>query len=83
MVYIDDISLWGKLSEVDRLWARTLAVLRALTCAGFMINIRKSKLLSRRASIVGMNVRDGLYWPIDKPLRKLFGEEPPRDLTSL
>lgn len=75
--------MWALDGQQEQLWARTLIVLRALTEAGFMINVRKSKLMVRRASIVGMQVEDGLYSPLDKPLKKLFGEAPPRDLTGL
>ena len=40
---------------------------------GFMVNIRKSKLLTTRAQLVGMDIGAGLYAPINKPLYKLFG----------
>jgi hypothetical protein len=83
VIYIDDIALWALDGQQEALWQRTLAVLHALTAAGFMINVRKSKLMVRRASIVGMHVEDGLYCPLDKPLKKLFGEAPPKDLAGL
>ena len=49
VIYIDDIALWARLGELDDLWRRTLEVIRVLTDLGFMVNIRKSKLLTTRA----------------------------------
>ena len=49
LVYIDDIVLWGMLIEREEVWQRTLALIGALAAAGFMINIRKSKLMTKRA----------------------------------
>ena len=51
LVYINDILIFG--SDVREVWDRTLAVLRALTRQGFMINLRKCKFLTRFATIVG------------------------------
>ena len=73
ILYIDDIALWAKIDEEEGLWQRTLAVIRILTAMGFMVNIRKSKLLTTRAQLVGMDIGAGLYAPINKPLYKLFG----------
>ena len=49
LVYIDDIVLWGMLIEREEVWQRTLALIGAVAAAGFMINIRKSKLMTKRA----------------------------------
>lgn len=82
-VYIDDIALWAAAGGVSDLWRRTLAIIRALTTAGFMVNIRKSKLLALRATLVGMEIKEGFYRPISKPLQKLFGTEPPKTRKDL
>ena len=83
VVYIDDIALWAGADAWQDLWRRTLITIRALTQAGFMVNIRKSKLLVRRATLVGMEIEEGFYRPIAKPIQKLFGTQPPRTRAGL
>jgi hypothetical protein len=56
LVYIDDIVVPG--GEWQDVWARTVDALRALTTAGFMINLRKCKFCVRRVKIVGQEVED-------------------------
>ena len=51
LVYIDDILIFG--SDARKVWDRTLAVLRALSRQGFMINLNKCKFLTCIATIVG------------------------------
>lgn len=83
VVYIDDIVLYGSADNLDELWERTLAAIRKLTSAGFMINVRKSRLMCGRGKVVGVEVENGRYCATDKPLRKLFGTAPPRSLKEL
>ena len=60
-----------------------MEVLKALAGAGFMINVRKCKFLVDRLTVVGQEVEDQCYKPIEKPIHKLFGARPPQTYKQL
>jgi Reverse transcriptase (RNA-dependent DNA polymerase) len=51
IAYIDDIVIHG--NSIDEVWQHTLVALRALTWAGFMLNMRKCCFLTSKIKIVG------------------------------
>ena len=55
-MYIDDIVVQGK--NVPEVWSKTMAVLKALAKAGFMLNVRKCRFLVDRLTLVGHEVED-------------------------
>ena len=58
-------------------------VLKLLAGAGFMINVRKCKFLVSRLTVVGQEVEEQCYRPIEKPIQKLFGAQPPQTYKQL
>ena len=44
--YLDDLTCHG--TSIPEVWASTLGVIKAITDAGIMINMKKCKLLVRR-----------------------------------
>ena len=76
VVYLDDIVVHG--STPQEVWELTLTVIRRLTEAGFMINLRKSHFVTTSAVILGHEVREGYIRPNPKKTIALFGLKPPR-----
>ncbi len=63
-----------------RNWADVCATLRALTGAGFMINLRKCQFLQPRVVMVGLDVHRGSYRLAQKSLKRWMGATLPRSL---
>jgi hypothetical protein len=59
VAYIDDITAHG--THWEQVWEDTLEVLRVLTQAGFMVNLRKCKFLRPRVTILGCSFFDAGY----------------------
>ena len=55
VVYLDDIVIFGNEKEV--VWKNTLAVLKELVQAGFMINVNKCQFLTNNIDAVGFEVQ--------------------------
>ena len=51
VVYLDDIVIYG--TQALQVWAETLIVLKRLTDAGFMINVKKCKFLVSQMKMLG------------------------------
>ena len=52
-VYYDDVTIPGQREDWRQCWGDTCAVLRALTEAGLMINLRKCKFLATSVVVLG------------------------------
>lgn len=66
-----------------RNWVDTCDTLRALTQAGFMVNLRKCQFLQPRVVMVGMEVHRGSYRLAKKSLKNWLGAELPGNLQEL
>jgi hypothetical protein len=64
-------------------WSDVLGVLRALTQAGFMINLRKCKFMEARVELLGLEIFEGSYRIGEKSLRKWASLRIPRTLHDL
>ena len=51
VIYFDDIVIYG--TDPSVVWAETLLVLKRLTSAGFMINIKKCRFLVSSMKMLG------------------------------
>ena len=60
MVYLDDIAVYG--DEQAQVLEDTLEVIRRLTKAGFMINLKKSHLVEDSAKVLGHFWSTGGFW---------------------
>ena len=60
MVYLDDIAVYG--DEQAQVLEDTLEVIRRLTKAGFMINLKKSNLVEDSAKVLGHYWLRGGFW---------------------
>lgn len=69
-VYYDDVTIPGRSEDWRKCWTETCAVLRALTKAGLMINLRKCKFLSTSVVVLGYQLFEGGYTLARKFLNK-------------
>ena len=60
VVYLDDIAVYG--DEQAQVLEDTLEVIRRLTKAGFMINLKKSHLVEDSAKVLGHFWSTGDFW---------------------
>ena len=60
VVYLDDIAVYGDTRE--EVLKHTAEAIRRLAAAGFMINLKKSKLCCDRLRILGHQWSSGGYW---------------------
>ena len=60
VVYLDDIAVYG--DEQAQVLEDTLEVIRRLTKAGFMINLKKSHLVEDSAKVLGHFWSTGGFW---------------------
>ena len=60
-----------------------MAMLRVLTEAGFMINLRKCIFMQPRVTMVGLEVSRGSYRLAKKSLKRWLGAEIPKNLQEL
>ena len=51
--FFDDVTIPGLVAKWQECWEHTKAVLRELTSAGLMINLRKCKFLVPKAVVLG------------------------------
>ena len=51
VVYLDDIVIYG--TQAQQVWAETLIVLKRLTDACFIINVKKCKFLVSQMKMLG------------------------------
>ncbi len=79
--FYDDVQVPGTCWVKN--WRDTCATLRALTQAGFMINLRKCQFLQPRVTIVGVEVCRGAYRLAKKSLKNWVGTELPTTLHGL
>ena len=82
--YLDDLKTQG--NSWQQCWAATINVFRALTAAGFKINLRKCKLLVHQCTLLGCWVSKSQIALGDKYLRGLVGLQVPttwKELQSL
>lgn len=82
-VFFDDVTIPGMIIAWVECWADTCAVLRALTQAGMMINLRKCKFLVPRAVVLGYQLFEGGYMLATKFLKKWQKLEAPRSIKQL
>ena len=68
VAYLDDVTTYG--DDWPEVWEDTLAVLRQLTGAGFMINLKKCKFLSAKVTVLGCTFQDTGYILGDKTIKK-------------
>ena len=52
-VFFDDVTIPGHIGSWAKCWEDTYAVLRALTSAGLIINLRKCKFLAPQLVVLG------------------------------
>lgn len=76
--FFDDVQIPGVCWV--RNWDDALEALRALTQAGFMINLRKCQFLQPRVVIVGVEIHRGSYRLAKKSLKRWVGAELPGTL---
>ena len=69
--YLDDLKTQG--NSWQQCWAATINVFRALTAAGFKINLQKCKLLVHKCTLLGCLVSKSQIALGDKYLRGLVG----------
>ena len=70
VVYLDDITVHG--DTLEQVMEDTLEVIRRLTKAGFMINLKKSKLGHQATRVLGHQWTTGGWWtPIPSKLESL------------
>lgn len=62
IIYLDDIVVHG--TDPKAVWMETLLVMQRLIEAGFMLNIRKSALLTSELKLLGFMVGAGLRKPV-------------------
>jgi hypothetical protein len=79
--YLDDVTAHG--NNWREVWRDTLRVLRVLTQAGFMVNLRKCKFLRGRVTVLGTTFFDSSYQLGDKTLKKWVNMQLPRNLKQL
>ena len=82
--YLDDLKTQG--NSWQQCWAATINVFRALTAAGFKINLRKCKLLVHTCMLLGCLVSKSRIALGDKYLRDLVRVQVPttwKELQSL
>ena len=79
--YLDDVTAHG--NDWRAVWQDTLRVLRVLTQAGFMVNLRKCKFLRGRVTVLGTSFFDYSYRLGDKTLKKWVSMQLPRNLKQL
>ena len=82
--YLDDLKTQG--NSWQQCWAATINVFRALTAAGFKINLQKCKLLVHKCMLLGCLVSKSQIALGDKYLCGLVGLQVPtnwRELKSL
>ncbi len=79
--YLDDVTAHG--NEWGQVWLDTLRVLRVLTDAGFMVNLRKCKFLRPRVTVLGTTFFDHSFQLGDKTLKKWVGMQLPHSLKEL
>jgi hypothetical protein len=79
--FYDDVQVPGTCWV--RNWEDTCATLRALTQAGFMVNLRKCQFLRPRVVMVGMEIDRGSYRLAKKSLKNWLGTELPGSLQEL
>ena len=68
--FFDDVTIPGKRAKWEELWENNLKILRALTSAGLMINLRKCKFLVPKAVVLGYELVEGGYSIATKFLKK-------------
>lgn len=56
VAYLDDVTAHGQ--EWPQVWADTMKVLKLLTDAGFMVNLRKCVFLAPRVVVLGCTFFD-------------------------
>lgn len=64
-------------------WQHTLSTLRALTTAGFMLNLRKCQFLQPKVVMVGMEIHRGEYRLAKKSLKNWVGTTLPKSLKEI
>jgi hypothetical protein len=79
--FYDDVQVPGTCWV--RNWEDVRGTLRALTQAGFMINLRKCQFLQPRVVMVGLEVHRGSYRLAQKSLKRWIGAALPRSLQEL
>ena len=62
VIYLDDIVIYG--TNPALVWAETLLVLKRLTSAGFMINIKKCRFLVSSMKMLGHVIAGDCQKPI-------------------
>ncbi len=78
-VFFDDVTIPGHIVFWAKCWEDTCAVLRALTSAGLMINLRKCKFLAPQVVVLGYQLFEGGYMLARKFLKKWHKLEAPRN----
>lgn len=57
------------LGDWEQLWERTCIALTALAKAGFMINLRKTKFLTQKTKLLGVQIQPAGYYLGNKCLK--------------
>lgn len=79
--YLDDITAHG--TSWEGVWKDTLTMLRVLTSAGFMVNLRKCKFLATRVTVLGVSFYNYQFQLGAKTLKKWVKVEVPTTLKEL
>ena len=79
--YLDDVTAHGTCWK--SVWSDTVKVLRVLTEAGFMVNLRKCKFLRGRVTVLGTSFFYYSFRLGDKSLKKWVDMRLPKNLKEL
>lgn len=81
--FFDDVTIPGRREDWRELWGHTVKVLRALTRAGLMINLKKCKFLAPSAVVLGYQLVEGGYSIAKKFLKKWHTLQVPASIKDL
>lgn len=81
VAYIDDVTAHG--TTWEQVWEDTLQVLKMLTSAGFMVNLRKCKFLRPRVTVLGCSFFDRGFQLGEKTMMKWTQVQLPKTLKDL
>ena len=82
-VFFDDVTIPGHVVFWGQCWDDTCAVLRALTQAGIMINLRKCNFLAPGVVVLGYQLFEGGYMLASKFLKKWQSLTVPKNTKQL